>query len=186
VLGVAFKEWAGVCRAVAAGEQLLLLRKGGIHEESGQFRPEHDRFWLYETHFHEQHRTGIKPAMMHWIEEAEANRPSPNLLRLTAFVSVEWVELIDSLDTALKLDPFHAWTAETVSQRFHYATPGLYVLAVRAFCIPAVLLPELPAYAGCKSWVPLEQAIDTSQAVTALPDSEFVARLQCVREVLRG
>jgi hypothetical protein len=46
--------------AQQAADHALILRKGGIAEDGGQFRPEHDRFLLYPTHFHEQHRTGIK------------------------------------------------------------------------------------------------------------------------------
>ena len=59
-LSIAFKEWAVICRALAEGRQSLILRKGGIAEAGGQFRPEHDRFLLYPTYFHEQHHTGTK------------------------------------------------------------------------------------------------------------------------------
>ena len=40
-LNVAFKEWAVVCQALAAGRQSVILRKGGIAEEGGIFRPEY-------------------------------------------------------------------------------------------------------------------------------------------------
>ena len=46
---VAFKEWAITVRALAEGEQLLTLRKGGIREENKHFEIEHDRFFLYPT-----------------------------------------------------------------------------------------------------------------------------------------
>ena len=35
----AFKEWHVVVEALAAGEQILLLRKGGIAEGRGGFDP---------------------------------------------------------------------------------------------------------------------------------------------------
>src|SRR3712207_6851939 len=38
---VAFKEWAVTVRALAEGEQLLTLRKGGIREENKHFEIEH-------------------------------------------------------------------------------------------------------------------------------------------------
>ena len=38
----AFKEWAVTVRALAEGEQLITLRKGGIREENKHFEIEHD------------------------------------------------------------------------------------------------------------------------------------------------
>jgi hypothetical protein len=43
---VALKEWAVTVRALAEGEQLLTLRKGGIREENLHFEIEHDQFFL--------------------------------------------------------------------------------------------------------------------------------------------
>jgi hypothetical protein len=40
-LGVALKEWAVICQALAEGRQTILLRKGGIAEPGGAFRVEH-------------------------------------------------------------------------------------------------------------------------------------------------
>jgi hypothetical protein len=50
----AFKEWAAVCTALAAGKQSLIVRKGGIHEGRDGFRVEHGEFWLYPTQFHQK------------------------------------------------------------------------------------------------------------------------------------
>ncbi|HQU41894.1 MAG TPA: DUF1802 family protein, partial [Pirellulales bacterium] len=49
----AFKEWAVVCRALAGGRQSLILRKGGIVEEGGEFRPDHPEFLLFPTFSHQ-------------------------------------------------------------------------------------------------------------------------------------
>ena len=62
----AFKEWDVICRALADGKQALILRKGGIAEEGGVFRPEHTRFWLYPTYLHQQ-RDGVKPEALRVI-----------------------------------------------------------------------------------------------------------------------
>ena len=51
---VAFKEWAVTVRALAEGEQLVTLRKGGIREENRHFEIEHDRFFLYPTFDHQR------------------------------------------------------------------------------------------------------------------------------------
>ena len=43
---IALKEWAVNVRALSEGEQLLTLRKGGIHENGRAFALDHDRFFL--------------------------------------------------------------------------------------------------------------------------------------------
>jgi hypothetical protein len=161
MLRVAFKEWAAVCRALAEGRQSVILRKGGIAEVGGTFRPEHDRFWLYPTYHHEQPRKGLKPEHLPLIDAAEADRPPEGVLRLTHFVEVEEIRFVDRLEEALAIDPLHVWSEETVRQRFHYRTPGLYILTVRVFRVqtPAEI-PEAPEYAGCKTWVELDQEVE--------------------------
>jgi hypothetical protein len=41
---IAFKEWAAVCEALAAGRQTIILRKGGIQEGREGFRVQHGEF----------------------------------------------------------------------------------------------------------------------------------------------
>ena len=159
MLTVAFKEWAVICEALASGRQSLILRKGGIHEAGGVFRPEHDRFWLYPTYFHEQQQAGIKPEAQELLDAAEAARPPTGVVRLSHTVEVTGVEFCRDLDELLKLDAEHIWSEATVRQRFAYRTPGLYVIRVKVE--PAARsfeIPERPDYAGCKTWVPLQNA----------------------------
>jgi hypothetical protein len=164
MLSIAFKEWAVICAAIAAGRQSLILRKGGIAEEGGTFRPEYSEFLLYPTYFH-AHRDGIKPELLPLFEEAEAARPPGGVIRFTHFVWVESVSHVTKLEDALALDSRHAWTPDVVRQRFHYRTPGLFVLNVRALRLakPADVA-ERPEYAGCKTWVQLDSPIDTAGA----------------------
>ena len=51
---VALKEWAVTVDALAQGTQILLLRKGGIHEEGKDFRVIHPEFLLYPTYEHQR------------------------------------------------------------------------------------------------------------------------------------
>ena len=156
---VAFKEWAAICEALATGRQSLILRKGGIHEVGGEFRPEYDRFWLYPTYFHEQQQAGIKPEAHALLAAAEAMRPPHGIVRLAHIAEVVAVAFLSDLDAALQLDAEHIWTEATVRQRFAYRTPGLYVLRVRIVPSPTVFeIAERPEYAGCKTWVPLDPA----------------------------
>ena len=184
---IGFKEWALVCDALGRGEQSIILRKGGIAEAGGAFRPEHDRFWLYPTHFHEQQQAGVKPAYHTLLSDAEADRPPAGAVRFSHYVHVTAVYHLTDLDTALALDALHVWTAETVAQRFHYRRPGLYLLVVRAFATPEpVAVPEHPEYAGCKTWVELLTAPPAGADAGAVPvigDEEWgevMARIEAV------
>lgn len=160
MLNVAFKEWAVVCRALASGRQSLILRKGGIAEVNGEFRPEHDRFVLYPTHFHEQQRKGIKPEFWPLLDEVERDRRPAGIVRLSHVVTVSTIRLLDELDDVLALDPHHIWSEETVRQRFAYRNPGLYLLTVSVTPLPTpVEIVETPEYTGCKSWVELGEPI---------------------------
>lgn len=157
MINVALKEWAGICRALATGRQSLILRKGGIAETGGVFRPEHDAFWLFPTFVHQQ-QGGLLPKAAPLIAESERDRPGEGLVRLWHFCRVERVEHLQTLDAAFSLDGRHLWTPETVEQRFHYRTPGLYALFVRVYAAAQPRdVPNRPEYDGCKSWVPLAE-----------------------------
>jgi hypothetical protein len=185
MLTIAFKEWAVICRALAEGRQALILRKGGIAEAGGQFRPEHDRFLLYPTYFHEQQQAGIKPELSPLLEAAEAERPTASTIHFTHLVSVAETFHVTDLDRALALDGLHGWTADTVRQRFKYRKPGLYVFAARAYRLPQPAdVTEKPEYAGCKTWVELDEPVSTDGAVPVLAEEAFAERLKQITAAL--
>lgn len=180
----AFKEWAAICQALATERQILILRKGGIAEEGGTFRAEHAEFLLYPTYFHE-HRDGVKPEYRDAFVEAEKNRPAPGTIAFAHFVRVTDVRYVTKLETALALDHLHAWTEDVVRNRFHYRTPGLFVLAVRVFRLPKLETRiERSEYAGCKTWVMLDTPIETQGTTPVLSDDEFAERTQLLRKIL--
>jgi hypothetical protein len=171
----AFKEWAGVCRALGEGRQALILRKGGIAEAGGRFRVEHDRFWLYPTYVHQQ-EVGIVAEARPLLGQALAERPPAGTLRLGLFADVAGVYQVSELAQAERLAGLHVWSAEAVRARFAHRSPGLFVLAVRVWRAPAAFeVPESPAYAGCKSWVELDRELPTDGAVPVLADGDFAA-----------
>ena len=69
---IALKEWAVTVRALAEGEQLLTLRKGGIREENKHFELDHERFFLYPTFDHQRNnlvRESHHPELRRALEE---------------------------------------------------------------------------------------------------------------------
>src|SRR5262249_35714719 len=147
-----FKEWAGVCEALAAGRQSLILRKGGIAEGPGGFSPEHTAFWLYPTHVHEADQ-GLR---IERTEKVAAPEPA-NTVEIQDLAVVEVVGFVAHPEALTALRELHEWTEETVLKRFHYRRPGLWALGVRLFRRPGPhVLRVTPDHAGCRTWVPLD------------------------------
>jgi hypothetical protein len=169
----AFKEWAVICRALAEGRQSLILRKGGIAEDGGKFQVEHTRFWLWPTYTHQQ-AAGIKREALPLLEQAEADRPPRGQVRLSHFAEVKGIYHVHDLVPALMIAHLHLSSEETVRARFAYRRPGLYVLPVRVYrAAQAIEMPDLPAYAGCRTWVDLVQPLPTEGAAPVLSDDAF-------------
>jgi hypothetical protein len=176
---VAFKEWAGICDALASGRQCVILRKGGIAEGPGGFAPEHAAFWLYPTSVHEAEQ-GLRAEPVAQAPPAPAGRI--DLRALTVVASVGYLDRPEALPV---LAEFHVWTEPTVLKRFHYRRPGLWVLGVRVFTRPEPWrIEETPAHAGCKSWVPLDAPLSTEGLGPVLDDEAFARQMDRLREVL--
>jgi hypothetical protein len=183
-LSVAFKEWAVICRALAEGRQAIILRKGGVAENGGEFTVEHTRFWLLPTYVHQQ-RAGVIEEAWPLLEQAEAERPPAGVVRLSHFAEVPGVYHVRDLSSAWRLAGLHLWTQDTVEARFAYRTPGLYVLPVRVYAAQPIEIPETPYYAGCKSWVNLEQALPTAGAVPVRTEEAFDDVLRALDRILQ-
>jgi hypothetical protein len=180
----ALKEWAVICRALAEGRQALLLRKGGIAENSGEFEVLHRRFWLFPTYLHQQ-KAGIVPEIAPLLEQVEADRPPPGVVRLSHFAEAEAVYPVWQLAEAEKLAGLHCWSPQTVQARFAYRRPGLLVLAVRVYRAPqGVDLPDTAEYAGCRSWVKLDRALPTEGATPVLQDEAFAEIVRTLDRLL--
>jgi hypothetical protein len=176
---VAFKEWAGICDALAAGRQCVILRKGGIAEGPGGFAPEHPAFWLYPTRVHEAEQ-GLRAAA------SPASAPAPaGAIDLRALAVVDAVGYLDRPERLPDLDAFHVWTEATVRKRFDYRAPGLWVLGVRVFVRPSPWrIEETLAHVGCKSWVPLDAPLSTAGLAPAVDDEPFARQMDRLRSVL--
>ena len=181
-LTVALKEWAVVCRALETGRQAVLLRKGGIHEAAGEFQVEHPRFVLFPTYLH-QNLKMLKPEAHAGFE---AHAAEPKQVRLTAAAEVTDVIQLSSRRQMDALADEHVWAPPLIDMRFDYRPDNpLYLLLVRAYRLRRPVVAEnTPAYAGCKSWVPLERPIDTGGATPVMDDVRYDVKRRHVRERL--
>ena len=182
-LRTALKEWAVVCRALESGRQMLLLRKGGIYESAGEFELEHRQFLLFPTYLHQNARM-LKAAEQAGLDLRDSE---PSEVRLGAAGEVTDIIQLRSRTQIDALDADHVWAPPLIDMRFSYRPDNpLYLLFVRAYRLPnPATIENTPAYAGCKSWVPLDEAVETEGATVVLDDAEFERRRDRMLQTLK-
>jgi hypothetical protein len=173
-LSFALKEWAVVCRALETGRQMILLRKGGIYESAGEFELEHREFLLFPSYLH-QNEAMLKSEVHDQL--ANSGR-EPSELTLSAAGVVTDILQLKSRQQMDALEDEHIWRGALIDMRFNYRPENpLYLLLVRTHRLAQpVTIQNTPAYAGCKSWVPLEKAIDTRGARPVLDEKDYGER----------
>lgn len=181
-LNIALKEWDTVCRALAAGRQILFLRKGGIYESAGGFEIENRQFLLFPTFLH-QNPQMLKDDALPWYERRAAE---PDQITLSHAGEISDIIRIQSRAQMDALGDEHVWAAPLIDMRFNYKPQNpLYLLLVRCYALPRpVTIQNTPAYAGCKSWVPLDSSVDARGATPVLDEQIYTERRQRILETL--
>jgi hypothetical protein len=188
---IAFKEWAVTVRALAEGEQLITLRKGGIREENKHFEIEHDRFFLYPTFDHQQNnlvRESHRPELGRALEEgvwAEGEPPAsafdrdggvqqPDRVRIRAWAEVAASYLITDPRCVDALSPYYVWTPDYAEKRLAWKRRHpLHVIMLRTYRIPRpVTVKVRDEYLGCRSWLELHRELPF-EGTPVLSDEEF-------------
>jgi hypothetical protein len=162
----ALKEWSNVIESLGRGEQVILIRKGGIADP--QFGIEAERFYLYPTYFHQGEtdpRTSVE--ITHWVE----------VVRTWAVRDHELLE---------RLQPFVDIPRETLEARYRFRPDqALYVIAVRAFALPAPAgIRYHDEYGGCRSWISVDDEIDVTGSRPVLSEAELQAKLESIDALL--
>jgi hypothetical protein len=181
----ALKEWAVLVEAMARGDIVAMVRKGGIREQRAGFNVRHDRFLLYPTYFHEK-AAEMVPRLVGTLEAAHARRPAEGVVRVEHVADVAAVWAVGELERLERIADEHGLNWRAVESRYHYKNrPGVQVVAVRLrrLAVP-VELPEIRRYAGCVSWVELDGGVDVAGAAPVLPDETFARRLAGLRAAL--
>jgi len=175
---VALKEWATVLQALAHGEQLVLIRKGGLIEPGSGFELRSPVFVFYPT-FEHQAVNFLRTPYRRYFDEAVRDRAPEGKVRVV--FAGRAVSSLQSAQPGLveRLSPFHIYNEAFVSQRLRWQPDQpLSILVVRAYRLAAPsLLPVMPRYAGCTSWVDLESAVSLGGAQSVLNDAAFEQRL---------
>jgi len=189
-LQVALKEWAVVQRALLDGTQTVMLRKGGIIEETGDFDLRAEQFLIQPTYAHETERVGdIRPEYASILAGEEARKADPAIVRFEVACVVADVIRVDHPDRLIGLGAEHIWSEKFLRGRFDWEPyKPIFVIVARAYALPTpVEISWQPQYGGCKSWSELAEPVSTVGATAAIADGrEFEHRLGRIRAALGG
>ncbi len=170
----AFKEWHVIVEALGAGAQTLILRKGGIAEGRGGFKPEHERFWLFPTQYHEQ-VASTKPEAEKY---SRFDPPTKLDIPLKYYAEITDAVFLEDPEALAVLEPFHLWTPETIQERFDWSKQsGVHLLVLRVYRSRLVRrLKDSKDYGGCKSWIQVPVDLDQALGDPVMADEEFRTR----------
>jgi hypothetical protein len=172
---IALKEWASAIQALAEGKQILLMRKGGIIEETRSFELKERAFYLYPTYEHQrsellklEHRHFVEESLQQWSPEQQTAS-----IRLYAEVTDDLE--ITSQEELDRLRDHHIWTDTFAEERLRWKKKNpLHVLVLRVYSIERpVDIPVEEQYIGCKSWISIPSGPVTSEMTPVLDAAEF-------------
>ena len=181
----AFKEWAVIVDALGSGAQIIILRKGGISEGPAGFQIEQPEFFFFPTLFHQQ-RESVLPAAQARYDHILPLCQDAAVVKIEYFARVSASRQLRELADAERLRGQHVWRDEVIARRFDWGRDkSIQAIALRVYRLAAPhLLPIVPGYGGCKSWIDLELEPDLAGATPVLDDASFNARLDAFQNAL--
>lgn len=180
----ALKEWNVAVNALSGGRTIVLLRKGGIREQAGQFNVSDKQVLLYPTFEHQQPDL-LKPDFASKVKIVESGW-HPENIRITSWAEITDVFLV-AWEPAIKaLFPYHIWNEKFVSDRLKWKqNQPIYILLLRAYRLAETAeIPYISEYGGCRSWIDLASPISLEGSEAVLSDGEYIARSNEIRNLM--
>ncbi len=183
----AFKEWTVAVKALEEGQMILLLRKGGIREQGGNFSVKHRRVLLYPTVEH-QNPNLLKLEYATGVKTVDSGSPSGEI-NISSWADITHILPLDfsQAETIIpQLESFHIWTNQWGRDRFNYKPQQpLYLLLLRTYILPqSILIPNHSSYHGCRSWIDLKQSISLENSLAVLPEDQYNQRVDQIQSLL--
>jgi hypothetical protein len=179
---VALKEWAVTIDALAQGQQTLLLRKGGIHEESKEFQVIHREFLLYPTFLHQREEL-LRPEYQPILRAVLAEPRQEGQIIFSHWVRVEEIIEVSQQDKVDGLSSHFIWTKAYAQSRLHWKPVlPLAVMLLRVYRMEQpVTVPLLKEYQGCTSWADILDDVPLGRLQPVLTDEEFRRRVDEIK-----
>lgn len=186
-LRAALKEWAVTVRALEKGDQVLLLRKGGIAEKGLRFEPVHQDFLLFPT-FEHQDRESLKEKYHPLLEDTLRHPAKESRVPIASWAHVERALPVHDVEPLLDLSDEYIWSEEEVRGRYEWKPERpLYLLLLRVHILPrTVELELLRQYGGCRSWIEVMEPVAVEGSQPVLDDDTFETRVRHIEERMGG
>lgn len=141
--GVALREWAVTCDALARGEQILLIRGdvtalaapaagAGDGPDAPGSRLRHEEFWLMPR-WDDHDARDVADPYRDRIRALEGLRRDDDMVRVQFYATVEYSERVTDPDRLLALDGQHTLNSVAVERRLRETEGGLLFLLLRVF-----------------------------------------------------
>jgi len=94
--------------------------------------------------------------------------------------------LVDSKEQIAALQPYHIWNEQMISDRLKWQPNiPLAVLTLRVYRLstPQTIVYS-SAYGGCKSWIDLQEEIESDKLTPVLQDDEFIEQVDKIKTVI--
>lgn len=181
----ALKEWAVAVKALREGRQVLLVRKGGISEETRHFRISAERFLLFPTREH-QRADLLQPEFQDDLAAVLAEPHDPSVVRFDTWGEMTDLWEITEPAQVEALAPFYCFSTGYAEERLRWKPRHpLLVMAVRASRLDTPLvLPMRKEFGGCKSWLTFDDDPAVGSLTAALDDSAYAEQISAVRAAL--
>lgn len=185
-LNHALKEWNVAIKALEKGETILLLRKGGIREVTGQFEVKYNPILLYPTYEHQKpnllkadYRTSVIPVKSGW---------HPDKIQIQSWAKITNIFQVHNKFLIDSLFPYHIWTEEFIEERLRQKPKNpLFLLLLRVYLLPQpIVIPYHSNYSGCRSWIQLETSIDTKESQAVFTEMNYQEKLSEIQQKIRN
>ncbi|MEG4963558.1 MULTISPECIES: DUF1802 family protein [unclassified Microcoleus] len=180
----ALKEWNVAVNALELGQTIMLLRKGGISEQAGQFNVADKQVLLYPTFEHQQPDL-LKPEFADRVKTVESGW-HPEVIKIGNWAEITDVFLVAWEPAITALFPYHIWNEKFVSDRLKWKqNQPIYILLLRVYRLPEIReIPYIPEYGGCRSWIDLADPISLEGTKAVLSDREYIERSNQIRNLI--
>jgi hypothetical protein len=180
----ALKEWASVVSALMTGDQVILLRKGGLADRS--FGVKAPRFLLMPTYLH-QTENQFRPSLTHHVEASAGRSEDDPSIEFRAWCEVVRSFEVRDLDVLLQLSDQVIFTDDTIRARFAFRPDqAVHVIAVRTYLLPeSVSIENERRFGGCRSWVTLTAPVDLDGSRPVLAEEDLQRRVASMAEQLQ-
>ncbi|MCC3494057.1 MAG: DUF1802 family protein [Microcoleus sp. PH2017_16_JOR_D_A] len=180
----ALKEWNVAVNALEGGKTIVLLRKGGIREQAGQFNVSDKQVLLYPTFEHQQPDL-LKPDFASQVKTVESGW-HPETIRIGSWAEITDVFLVAWEPAINALFPYHIWNEKFVGDRLKWKqNQPIYILLLRAYRLAETAeIQYISEYGGCRSWIDLASPISLEGSEAVLSDREYIARSNEIRNLM--